>query len=215
MSKISPFNLPYILQLVSKGENEVQDFKRTISSASKIAKTMVAFANGKGGTLLVGINDNRTLAGVKSEDEKYMLDLAAHFYCRPEINIELTEWEQSGKTILECYVPEGNDKPYYSKDEDGKWWVHVRVNDKTLQASKIMVEVLKRHSDKTDTLIKYSEDEQALLNYLARHGRITLKEVCKFFNLSRWKAQKMIINLASAHILSVHLNEKEEYFTLS
>ena len=64
---------------IAGGESEVLDFKKTISSASKIAKTMSAFANHKGGTLLVGVNDNKTIAGVRSEDEKYMLDLAIFY----------------------------------------------------------------------------------------------------------------------------------------
>jgi predicted HTH transcriptional regulator len=41
----------HILKMLIKGEDETLDFKQTISSASKIAKTMVSFANHKGGTL--------------------------------------------------------------------------------------------------------------------------------------------------------------------
>ncbi|MDG1720248.1 MAG: ATP-binding protein [Bacteroidia bacterium] len=64
------------------GEGETLDYKQEISSASKIAKTMVSFANHKGGVLLVGVRDNRSIAGIRSEDEKYMLDLASSFYCK-------------------------------------------------------------------------------------------------------------------------------------
>ena len=97
------------MQLISRGEGEQLDFKKTISSANKIAKTMAAFANHKGGTLLVGVNDNKTISGVKSEDEKYMLDLAASFYCKPEIkifgvfflkSINLTQYFNSMKSYL-------------------------------------------------------------------------------------------------------------------
>ena len=94
------------------GEGETLDYKQEISSASKIAKTMVSFANHKGGVLLVGVRDNRSIAGIRSEDEKYMLDLAASFYCKPEIELELEEHNIGGKVILECTVPEGESKPY-------------------------------------------------------------------------------------------------------
>ncbi|MFN9520044.1 MAG: helix-turn-helix domain-containing protein, partial [Bacteroidota bacterium] len=164
-----------VLQLIARGESDTLDFKKTISSASKIAKTLVAFANHKGGRLLVGVNDNGHLSGVKSEDEKYMLDLAASFYCKPEIKLELTEWEMGDKTIIEAVIPEGTDKPYYAKDEEGKWWVHIRVKDHSLLASKIVVDVLKRQSAKTNTLIKYTRHEQSLLQYLEKNHRITLK----------------------------------------
>jgi len=204
-----------ILQLIAKGESESLDFKKTISSAAKIAKTMVAFANHKGGTLLVGVNDNRTISGVKSEDEKYMLDLAASFYCKPEVKLELTEWELGNKTVIEAKINEGKNKPYYAKDEDGKWWVYVRVKDQSLLASKVVVDVLKRQSAKQNTLITYTKHEQSLLHYLDKHNKITLKQLCKLLNISRWRAQRMLINLVSAGVIRNHTTEKEEFFTLS
>jgi predicted HTH transcriptional regulator len=207
--------LHHILQLIAKGESDTLDFKKTISSASKIAKTLCAFANHKGGRLLVGVNDSGTLAGVKSEDEKYMLDLAASFFCKPEIKLELVEWEMGDKTIIEAIVPQGEHKPYYAKDEQGKWWVHIRVKDQSLLASKVVVDVLKRSTAQTNTLIQYTKHEQSLLHYLGKNHRITLKELCKMLNISRWRAQKMLINLVSAGIIRNHTTEKEEFFTLS
>ena len=207
--------LHHILQLIAKGESDTLDFKKTISSASKIAKTLCAFANHKGGRLLVGVNDSGTLAGVKSEDEKYMLDLAASFYCKPEIKLELVEWEMGDKTIIEAIVPQGEHKPYYAKDEQGKWWVHIRVKDQSLLASKVVVDVLKRSTAQTNTLIQYTKHEQSLLHFLGKNHRITLKELCKLLNISRWRAQKMLINLVSAGIIRNHTTEKEEFFTLS
>ncbi|MFN7313771.1 MAG: helix-turn-helix domain-containing protein [Bacteroidota bacterium] len=207
--------LHHLFQLIAKGENETLDFKKTISSASKIAKTVVAFANHKGGTLLVGVNDNGSISGVRSEDEKYMLDLAAGFFCKPEIKLNLIEWELGDKTIIEAIVPEGTNKPYYAKDEQGKWWVHVRVKDKSLLASKVVVDVLKRETQQTDTFIKYSKHEEGLLHYLGKNERITLKQTCKLLNISRWRAQRMLINLVSAGVIRNHTTEKEEFFTLA
>ncbi|TAE82089.1 MAG: ATP-binding protein [Bacteroidetes bacterium] len=205
----------HILQLIAKGEGDALDFKKTISSASKIAKTMSAFANHKGGILLVGVNDNGTISGVRSEEEKYMLDLAAGFYCKPEIPLRIVEWDFGDRSVIECIVPEGKDKPYYAKDEAGKWWVHIRVKDKSLLASKVVVDVLKRGTSQQNTLIKYTKHEEGLLHYLGKHERITLKEVCKLLNISRWRAQRMLINLISAGVIRNHTLEKEEYFTLS
>ena len=89
------------------GEGETLDYKQEISSAYKIAKTMVSFANHKGGVLLVGVRDNRTIAGIRSEDEKYMLDLAASFYCKPEIELELIKELGAPKTD-----PHSSEIPY-------------------------------------------------------------------------------------------------------
>lgn len=210
-----PQSLHHILQLVAKGESEVLDFKKTISSAAKIAKTLSAFSNHKGGRLLIGVNDNKTISGVRSEDEQYMLDMAASFYCKPEVQLTIKEWEIGGKTILEAIIPEGKNKPYYAKDEDGKWWAHIRVKDQSLLASKVVVDVLKRETKQEGTLIQYTQHEQSLLHHLDKHPKITLKELCKLLNISRWRAQKMLVNLVSAGVIRNHTTEKEEFYTLS
>jgi predicted HTH transcriptional regulator len=202
-------------QLIQKGENETLDFKQEISSASKIAKTMVSFANRKGGRLLVGVRDNKSIAGIRTEDEKYMLTLASDFYCKPPIELVINEWELDGKIILEAIIPEGPDKPYYAKDDEGKWWVYVRVKDQSLLASKIVVDVLKNESAQRDNLIQITSKEQALLDYLAKNHRITLKQYCKLINISRWRASKILVNLISAGIIRSHNTEKIEFYTLS
>ncbi|MBC7382115.1 MAG: ATP-binding protein [Bacteroidia bacterium] len=204
-----------LLLRIAGGENDTLDFKKTISSASKIAKTMSAFANHRGGTLLVGVNDNKTISGARSDDEKYMLDLAAHFYVKPEINLQITEYEFGDKTIIEARIPEGADKPYYAKDEEGKWWVHIRVKDQSLLASKIVVDVLKRNNGKEQNIINYTHLEDGVLKYLQKNEKATLKEVCKLLNISRWRAQKMLVSLVSGGVVRSHTTEKLEYFTLS
>lgn len=204
----------HILKFLIRGENETLDFKQEISSASKIAKTMSAFANNKGGTLLIGIRDNKTVAGIRTEDEKYMLDMAAKLYCKPPVDIEIEEWEVEGKIILECTVKQNQKKPVFAKGDDGKWMVYIRVNDKTLLASKIVVDVLKRNSNIRGTLIKYSDEEKQLLNYLASNTEITLNQYRKMQNLSKYKASKIIVNLLSTGILKSHRSEESEYFSL-
>lgn len=196
------------------GEGETLDYKQEISSASKIAKTMVSFANHKGGVLLVGVRDNRSIAGIRSEDEKYMLDLAASFYCKPEIELELEEHNIGGKVVLECTILEGELKPYSAKGEDGKWWVHIRNKDKSLLASKIVVDVLKRQSSNKGTLIKYGKNEEALLKYLEDNDRITLQQFRKMVNISKWRASKILVNLISAGVILNHTHEKTEFYTL-
>ena len=191
------------------------DYKQEISSAHKIAKTMVRFANHKGGTLLVGVRDNRSIEGIRTEDEKYMLDLAASFYCKPEIILEILEHDIGGKIVLECIVPEGEIKPYSAKGEDGKWWVYVRNKDKSLLASKVVVDVLRRNASTDGTLIEYGKNEEMLLKYLEENERITLNEFKKKVNISRWRASKILVNLISAGVIRNHTHEKTEFYTLA
>lgn len=203
-----------IKRLILEGENVSLDFKKTISSAEKIAKTLVAFANNRGGKLLIGVADDGTIKGVKSEDEeKYMINKSAHLFCRPAIEPTFEEIYIDDKVVLMVDIPKSDVKPHYALDEQKKWWVYFRVKDKSVLASKIIVDVLKEGAKETGQLIAYSDYEKKLLIYLEEHGRITLKEYTKLIKTGHKKAQRVIVSLILAGVLIPHLSEKEEYFT--
>ncbi len=213
MNRLKPY---HIRQLIFEGEEVSLDFKKTITSCAKIAKTMVAFANNKGGRLLVGVSDNGDIKGVRSEDEeKYMLTKAAHFYCRPALEPYFEEVYIEDKIVLVAEIKESDTKPHYALGEDNKWWVYIRVKDKSLLASKIVVDVLKASSREDGILIEYSSKEKALLEYLESNERITASEYSKMLNLSRRRAQRILVNLVLSGIIRVHTTEKEEFYTAS
>ncbi|MCY1519404.1 putative DNA-binding domain protein [compost metagenome] len=202
-----------IRQLILQGENVKLDFKKTISNAQKIAKTLVAFANNSGGKLLIGVADNGSISGVKAEDEeKYMINKAAHQYCRPALEPTFEEIYVDDKLILVVEVEKSDLKPHYALDENNKWWVYYRINDKSILASKIMVDVLKLGDQENGQLISYSVYEEKLLNYLAVNEKITLKEYCKLTRLNHKKAQKIIVSLILTGVIAPHISEKEEYY---
>lgn len=206
---------PEIKKYLRRGEDDTLDYKQEISSPYKIAKTMSSFANHKGGVLLVGVRDNKSIAGIRSEDEKYMLDLAATMYCKPEIKLKIIEHQIDNKVVLECHVPEGDMKPYYAKDNDGKWWVYIRVKDNSLLASKVVVEVLKNQTANRGVFIKYGKNEDALIKYLKTHERITLMEFKKLVNISKQRATRILVKMVSSGVLRNHTYEKTEFFTMS
>ena len=203
-----------LYRFIEEGESETLDFKKEITSAHKIAKSMVSFANHKGGRLLIGVRDDKVITGIKTEEEKYMLDLAANFYCKPAVEIKIKEYNVNGKTVLEALIPEGQNKPYYAKGDDEKWWVYVREKDQSVLASKVTVDVLKRHANGEQTKIEYSSKEKALLDYLKAHQRITLKEFCKLINVSRWRATKILVNLVSIGVIREHSYESTPFYTV-
>ena len=80
----------YIQRLIEEGEHEHQDFKFAINDARKIARSISAFANNDGGRLLVGVKDNGNIAGVRNEEDIFVIEQAAQLYCRPPQSIEFT-----------------------------------------------------------------------------------------------------------------------------
>ena len=201
---------------IFEGEGVSLDFKKTITSCEKIAKTMVSFANNIGGRLLIGVLDDGTIKGVKAEDEeRYMITKAAHFFARPALDPLFEEVYFDGKLVLIVDIPESNEKPHYALAEDGKWWVYIRVKDKSVLASKVVVDVLKRSADDKGVLIEYSSKEKALLEHLEEKERITVKEYCTLLNIGRRRAQRILVNLVLSGVLRVHTTEKEEFYTAS
>ncbi|MCC6818797.1 MAG: ATP-binding protein [Bacteroidia bacterium] len=203
-----------IIRQIATGENETLDFKQSISDASKIARTMVAFANNKGGTLLVGVRDNGSIAGIRNDDEKYMLELAAEFYCSPKIELEIIEHEIDRKIVLEAKIKPGVAKPYFAKAEDGSWWVYIRVMDKSLQASPVMYQVLKKQSKTNDELSAYSFLESEILNTLKDEKGITLTDLIKSLKIKRNRVIYSLAKLIHFDLVKVNYQQKLEFYTL-
>jgi predicted HTH transcriptional regulator len=205
--------MPSIKSLILQGEGVMLDFKKTITNTEKIAKSLVAFANNKGGKLLIGVADDGTIKGVKSEEEeKYMILTAAHQFCKPAIEPLFEEIYVDDKLVLIVNIPESDLKPHYALDDQNKWWAYIRIDDKTVLASKIIVEVLKNDHKDQGVLISYSDNEKVLLQYLADHDRITLKEFSKLLRCSYRKAQKILVSLILTNVIKAYTSEKEEYF---
>jgi predicted HTH transcriptional regulator len=203
-----------VKKLIFEGEGVSLDFKKTITSCEKIARTMVSFANNKGGRLLIGVADDGTINGVKSEDEeRYMITKAAQLYTKPILEPIFEEVYIDDKMVLAVDIPKSTAKPHYALADDGKWWVYVRVKDKSVLASKIVVDVLKRSAGPDGVLIEYSVKEQALLQYLEKAARITVKECCDLLKIGRKRAQKLLVDLILSGIIRINTSEKEEFYT--
>jgi hypothetical protein len=211
MNRIKPTQLK---QMIWQGEGVNLDFKKTITSCEKIARTMSSFANNKGGKLFIGVADDGRIVGVKSEDEeKYMIEKASTFFIKPMLEPTFEEVYVDDKLVLVVDIPSSDIKPHYAFAEDQKWWVYIRIKDKSVLASTIVLEVLKRSHKKEGLFIAYSEKEAALLAYLAAHEKINFIEVCSLLQLSKRRSAHILVGLILAGIVRVHSSEKDEFFT--
>jgi predicted HTH transcriptional regulator len=118
-----------IYDLIKGGESEQVDFKQTIS-AIKIARTLVAFANTKGGRILIGVKDDKTITGIDPEEELFVMEQAAQKYCSPPILFTYQIFEYHQKAILIIEVTESKQKPHFAIDKDNHLQIFMRVGDK-------------------------------------------------------------------------------------
>ncbi len=190
-----------ISKLIQQGEHQQQDFKFCISDSRKIARTLVAFANTDGGRLLVGVKDNGRIAGVRSDEEYYMVESAAKMYSNPPIEFSTQQHFVEGKTVLEVNVEPSIEKPHFARSEEGKWWAYFRKDDENRLASKIMIEVWKRQKSTEGILINYTDAEKCLLDYLEVNERISVSKFARIAHVSYQKAEQIIINFRTLNIL--------------
>lgn len=208
-------------KLIYKGENEKVDFKQTISDPYKIAKTISSFANTKGGKILVGVRDDKTIMGVDPEEEKYILDTAADFYCTPPIKLEYEEFEdeEEDKTVLIVNIKESKQKPHQVRDDNHQSLVYIRQRDKSIPASKQMITLMQkgsssRTSSPNNILKGAGFNEKKLLDFLQRHEKITEKQFMQIVNISKRRAHRILTDLSLKGAIRMHDHEKEAYYTL-
>jgi len=205
----------YIQQLISGGENEHLDFKFEISDAKKIARTFSAFANTKGGILLIGVKDNGTIAGIRTDEEAYMVESAAHIFCKPRVEYSLKPWVLQGRTVLEVTISESQNKPHLAPWKDNLWRAYVRLHDENFVANSIQVEVWKKQRVEKPTLVKYKGSENLLLTYLQKNDEISLKAFCRLAAISYQEAKKILVNLVAIGVVRIHYHENTTVFRLS
>ncbi|HEY9124854.1 MAG TPA: ATP-binding protein [Bacteroidales bacterium] len=198
----------YIKKLISEGEHTTLDFKFEISNSRKIARTLVAFANTQGGRLLIGVKDNGAIAGVRSEEEFYMIEAAASMYCKPEIHIVVRPWLIEQKTVLEVIV-EKNPKLCYAKDENNKWIVIVRINDQNIVANRVYVEAQKIKRNKNIKLSKVTETEQLILANISDYKHVSISKLSRLLHLTIRQTEDALINLIAREMIAINLNDKE------
>ncbi len=204
----------YIQRLILQGEHQKQDFKFQVNDSRKIARTISAFANTDGGKLLIGVKDNGVVAGVRSEEEFYMIEAAASMYCKPEMDFAHRTWNVDGKTVLEIDIPALDNKPCYALNESGKWMAYIRVKDQNILATTLQLKYWKRVNSESGTFIRYSDKEKMLLQYLEQHPFITIGKFCSLAAIPRYLAENLLVNLMIADIIEMGQNEKMSWFRL-
>ena len=210
-----------LIDLIEEGENIQCEFKRHFTTPEKIAREMIAFANTKGGYILFGVDDDKKIIGVESEkSEAEMINDAANNYCEPPLEFKINYIMYKGKEIVSATVPESNKKPHrlqdYQKGFDiTKAVVMIRVNDKSMKASKEMVRIMRANAGNL-TLQKYTVGtiEKNVFEYVAKKERISVKELGNLVNTSERKASRTLVKMVRANLLIIHTKDNgEEYFT--
>lgn len=201
-------------KLAGKGESLNLEFKKKAAHPEKIVKEVVAFANTDGGWLLLGVDDDGTLSGLKfPEEEHSALSYAIKKYCRPQVKFTThTVPLNQKKSIIAFEIPSSKRKPHKVKAEDQSL-CYVRIKDRSVKASREMQEIIRRQRMPKDMNVKYGEKEQILMEYLNENKFITLAQFQRIASISKKQASRTLVHLVLANFLKIVPEEKgDKYF---
>lgn len=179
--------------MIAEGEHQQQDFKYKITDASKLAKSVSAFANTDGGRLMIGVRDDGHLSGVRSEEEVYMMQVAAEVYCRPAVQLSFERLVAEGRQIVIAHVPVSDHKPIRAICDDGRYRAFIRVADENIVASPVHVHIWKEEQSPKGQVFTYSDIENKMFAALPKDSFLTLSQIVRKSNLKR---QQVIVTLA-------------------
>jgi predicted HTH transcriptional regulator len=135
-----------LLELLKRPEGKTLEFKRDLSGPDGVIKSIVAFANTAGGTLLIGVEDRtRHVRGVTAPldlEERLANLISDHAAPRLVPEIEILPWRRT--QVVAVQVHPSPVRPHYLTREGPESGVYVRVGSTNRRADRELVEELRR-----------------------------------------------------------------------
>lgn len=197
-----------IPEMVAEGEHEHQDFKFAISDARKIARSISAFANNDGGRLIIGVKDNGVIAGVRNEEDIFVVEQAAERYCRPAQAPTFRAYRIEGVHVIVAEIGKAAERPVSVVEESGLLKAYYRVADENIAAHPLMVRAWELRSSPVSMAFALDGNHTLLLDLVARHGKIAdTREAAIALHISQAQADAIVADLASMDLLEfVYVN---------
>ena len=193
-----------LYHLIAQGEHQQQDFKFEISDVRKIARTLSAFANTDGGRLLIGVKDNGKIAGVRSEEEMYMVEAAASLYCVPPVQCCMTAHRAEGHTVVIAEVEPSNERPVRARLDDDKLCAFIRIADENIVAPPVQMALWREAATDQGTLLPFTPREQELLHLFADDTPLTLNRFARLGHLPRHRAVQVLAQFIRFGLVEQH-----------
>lgn len=122
--------------MLFSGESKNIEYKVTVPDKSeKYMKTVVAFANGKGGKIVFGVDDKTLeIVGMNTENIYKTMDAITNAIsdaCEPAIRPDVALQTVKDKTVIVVEILPGAQRPYYIKSQGMIDGTYVRVSGTT------------------------------------------------------------------------------------
>jgi len=202
--------LHQLLDLASQGEGLHLEFKLKLPEWDKLAREVVAFANTGGGWVLIGVDDDGRVSGLRDGreiQEAVWLNLAQ--YIHPEVECSVSEIPiNAKKSVVAIEVFPSPKRPHRALERPGfsdgnVGQALVRIADCSVKASREMVEIMRFSSQGRSLKVEVGEKEFQLFRYMEDHDFVTIVEFSRLTGLSAKSASNTLVHLVKGGLLSI------------
>lgn len=137
-----------LLELLRRPEGKTLELKRDLSSPLGVLRTIVAFANTAGGTVLLGVDDGtRDVRGIEDPlafEERLASMIADSVEPRLVPDLEVLPWRSTHVVAVSVY-PSGA-RPHHLRREGPERGTYVRVGSTNRRADAELITEMRRHA---------------------------------------------------------------------
>jgi hypothetical protein len=131
-----PISLTDLHAVLAAGEGKTTEFKHGLQRDATLARTLTAFANTRGGLLLVGVGDRGEIVGAaRPRETAQQLERIARECVDPPLEVEVAVLATEEGKVVVCSVPLSRKRPHAASTEDGGRIVLVRAGSSNRVAS--------------------------------------------------------------------------------
>ncbi len=138
-------------ELIRNGETETVEFKADIGKPEEFAETVVSFSNSRGGIIMVGVNDNSRIVGLKKAEYKDRITKIIRSHVDPFPILRFEERKVENKRLMLLFIEEGEKKPYILKDKGP----YVRANGTDRIATKFELDEFYKRNQTVGFEVRY------------------------------------------------------------
>ena len=195
---------------IAHGEGKQLEFKRGLPRDEKTARTLAAFANTRGGLLLIGVGDRGELIGApKPRQTLERLREIAESSIVPPLAVELGLVELEAHTIVCCSVALSPKRPHAVLRAGAEPEIVVRAGSSNRAADGPTLKALKRQRGSRAGLDELSKRALEWVDRLSRNGTLadspaTVGRFCDAFNIGRQRGRRAFIELEREGLLVGH-----------
>jgi len=199
-----------LARLIAEGEGKTLEFKRGLPRDDKTARTLAAFANTRGGMLLIGVGDHGEILGAPHPRKtlEKLREIAEHGL-EPALRVELTIVGLNERKIVCCSVPLSPSRPHARLRPDGEPEIVTRSGSSNRAADGATLQAIanQRRSKKSlDAL------ERRVLEWVEKRTRggtaatsdATIQAFCEAANIGKQRARRTFIELERTGLLVGH-----------